>query len=168
MWLETLRNFKKESGKTNEQIAVESDIPLGTLNKLFAGQTKDPQYSTLRKVVHSLGHTIDDLDEKSASTEEEARIEDLINSQRGQALLGKYSMLTEPAQDRVDATVNDIWSNPANRIDQQFQAPEPITYTTAASGGEPGLRSGTISVSQEELDKQWREAQMAQDLEDWG
>lgn len=168
MWLETLRNFKKESGKTNEQIAVESDIPLGTLNKLFAGQTKDPQYSTLRKVVHCLGHTIDDLDEKSASTEEEARIEDLINSQRGQALLGKYSMLTEPAQDRVDATVNDIWSNPANRIDQQFQAPEPIIYTTAASGGEPGLRSGTISVSQEELDKQWREAQMAQDLEDWG
>lgn len=168
MWLETLRNFKKESGKTNEQIAVESDIPLGTLNKLFAGQTKDPQYSTLRKVVHCLGHTIDDLDEKSAPTEEKARIENIINSQRGQALLGKYSMLTEPAQDRVDATVNDIWSNPANRIDQQFQAPEPITYTTAASGGEPGLRSGTISVSQEELDKQWREAQMAQDLEDWG
>lgn len=46
-----------------------------------------------------------------------------INSQRGQALLSKYSVLTEPAQGRVDATVNDIWSNPVNRIDQQPQEP---------------------------------------------
>lgn len=161
MWLETLRNFKKESGKTNEQIAVESVSHWAHLISYLLVKQNTRSNSTLRKVVHCLGHTIDDLDEKSASTEEEARIEDLINSQRGQALLGKYSMLTEPAQDRVDATVNDIWSNPANRIDQQFQAPEPIIYTTAASGGEPGLRSGTISVSQEELDKQWREAQMA-------
>ncbi|CZT57881.1 hypothetical protein BN3661_02214 [Eubacteriaceae bacterium CHKCI005] len=151
MWLETLRNFKKESGKTNEQIAVESDIPLGTLNKLFAGQTKDPQYSTLRKVVHCLGHTIDDLDEKSTSTEAEARIEDLINSQRGQVLLGKYSVLTEPAQDRVDATVNDIWSNPVNRIDQQQQEPSANTRTIDSAAWGIGPTTTTVNVDEATL-----------------
>ena len=162
---------RKEKGYQNrEEFAKLLGISSNTLRNYENG-VREIGTELLLRISMLLGVSTDRLlckDEKSASTEEEARIEDLINSQRGQALLGKYSMLTEPAQDRVDATVNDIWSNPANRIDQQFQAPEPITYTTAASGGEPGLRSGTISVSQEELDKQWREAQMAQDLEDWG
>lgn len=57
-----LNTMKKESGKTLEQISEESGIPKGTLNKLFAGQTADPKYSTLYTVVHSLGYTVDDIE----------------------------------------------------------------------------------------------------------
>lgn len=62
MWLDTLNAMKKKSGKTSEQISAESGIPKGTLNKIFAGQTADPKYSTLSSLVHCLGYTVDDLE----------------------------------------------------------------------------------------------------------
>lgn len=61
MWLETLKLMKKNSGKTNKHISEESGVPLGTVNKLFAGQTKDPKIDTLSAIVHCLGYTLDDL-----------------------------------------------------------------------------------------------------------
>lgn len=64
MWIDALVSLKKKSGKTLKQIADESGVPLGTLNKLFAGQTKDPKLETIRSVVHALGFTLDDLEEK--------------------------------------------------------------------------------------------------------
>lgn len=63
MWIDTLVALKKKSGKTLKQISAESGVPLGTLNKLFAGQTKDPKLETIRAVVYALGFTLDDLDE---------------------------------------------------------------------------------------------------------
>jgi len=65
MWLDALNAMKKQSGKTTEQIAEESGIPKGTLNKIFAGQTKDPKYQTLHAIVHCLGFTVDDLDKEN-------------------------------------------------------------------------------------------------------
>lgn len=64
MWLDTLIALKKSSKKTLKQIADESGVPIGTLNKLFAGQTKDPKLDTIRSVVHALGYTLDDLEDK--------------------------------------------------------------------------------------------------------
>lgn len=61
-WLDRLIQFKKESKKTTDEISAISGISRGTLNKLFAGQTKDPQLSTIKAVVHCLGHTLDDLE----------------------------------------------------------------------------------------------------------
>lgn len=63
VWLDNLVAIKKASGKTLNQIASDSGVPIGTLNKLFAGQTKDPKLDTVRSVVHALGHTLDDLDD---------------------------------------------------------------------------------------------------------
>jgi len=60
-WLSRLNEIKKKSGKTTDEIAELSGIPKGTLNKLFAGQTKDPRLDTVRAVVHCLGYTLDDL-----------------------------------------------------------------------------------------------------------
>ena len=69
MWIDNLSELKKRSGKTLKQISEESGVPLGTLNKLFAGQTKDPKLETIWAVVKSLGFTLDDLDEtKKAPT----------------------------------------------------------------------------------------------------
>lgn len=67
MWLENLNKLKKNSGMTIEQIALSSGVPKGTLNKLFAGQTKDPQLSTVSAVVHCMGYTLDDLSDDTVS-----------------------------------------------------------------------------------------------------
>lgn len=62
MLVDALNEMKRRSGKTLVQISEECKIPKGTLNKVFAGQTKDPQYETLKNIVHSLGFKLDDLD----------------------------------------------------------------------------------------------------------
>lgn len=75
MWFERLVELKKRSGKTLNNIATDSGVPLGTLNKLFAGQTSDPKLGTVRAVVHALGYTLDDLDD-TPSTERWASYKD--------------------------------------------------------------------------------------------
>lgn len=61
-WLDNLKNMKAKSNLTTREISEKSNIPEPTLEKLFAGQTKDPKLSTIQSVVHSLGYTLDDLD----------------------------------------------------------------------------------------------------------
>ena len=61
MWLDELKRIKEESGKTTDEIAEMSGVPKGTLNKIFAGQTKAPQLETVKAVVYCLGHSLDDL-----------------------------------------------------------------------------------------------------------
>ena len=62
MWLDRLKAMKSASGMTTKEISAESGIPEPTLEKLFAGVTKDPKLETMRKLVHVLGYTLDDLD----------------------------------------------------------------------------------------------------------
>lgn len=80
MWLDRLRAMKEESGLTTREIAAQSGIPEPTLEKLFAGATKDPKLTTMQQLVHFFGCMLDDLDDgprtgKRASTalSEEAR-----------------------------------------------------------------------------------------------
>ena len=58
MWLDNLNRLKKSSGMTIEQLSIASGVPKGTLNKLFAGQTKDPQLSTVSALVHCMGSAV--------------------------------------------------------------------------------------------------------------
>lgn len=83
MLTDALNEMKRKSGKTLSQISEECNIPKGTLNKVFAGQTKDPQYGTLRTIVHALGYTLDDLetfenpDEKKSPAPAEAETREI-------------------------------------------------------------------------------------------
>ena len=47
MTVKDLKNLKKSSGLTNEEIAQMSGIPYSTVNKIFSGATKNPRYATL-------------------------------------------------------------------------------------------------------------------------
>lgn len=61
MWRASLKKMKAESGLTTSEIAAKSGIPEPTLEKLFAGATKDPKLPTMQKLVHFFGYTLDDL-----------------------------------------------------------------------------------------------------------
>lgn len=61
MWLNKLKDMKKQSGKTSKQIAEETGIPKSTIDKLFSGQTKEPYISSTKLIVNCLGYTLDDL-----------------------------------------------------------------------------------------------------------
>lgn len=61
MWHEKLKQMKAESGLTTKEIAEQSGIPEPTLEKMFAGATKEPKFSTLMTLVYFFGHTLDEL-----------------------------------------------------------------------------------------------------------
>ncbi len=61
MWYNRLREMKKRSGLTTKEISERSGIPEPTLEKLFAGSTKDPKLETMKQLVHFLGYSLDDL-----------------------------------------------------------------------------------------------------------
>ena len=106
-WYVRLCELKKQSKKTSDEIALESGIPKGTLNKLFAGQTKDPQLSTIKAVVHCLGHTLDDLDETIKKSPELTE----VNS-GDHPLLKIYNELNTDGQKRLMAYAEDLSDMP--------------------------------------------------------
>lgn len=116
MWLDKLSEMKKISGKTTEQISEESGIPKGTLNKIFAGQTKDPKYTTLKVLVHCLGFSVDDLENALISPPKKTEDEKLsIISQnyhklndRGKTALMEQSEVMASMPQYID---DDIKSN---------------------------------------------------------
>lgn len=63
-WLERLRDFKNETNETYKTIADKTDIPQTTVEKIFCGRTKDPKLNMMKKIVHCLNHTLDDLVEE--------------------------------------------------------------------------------------------------------
>lgn len=125
-WLNAINWMKKNKGMTTDDISKYSGIPKGTLNKLFAGQTKDPQLSTIRAVVHALGYTLDDL------------YQDTNNQQFSEnelTLINKYRLLTQTGQKAADESINillkleeSIISGPQNTV------PLRISEQSAAAG----------------------------------
>lgn len=84
MGLEKIAEYKKRLGITTEELSSKSGVPIGTLNKILSGDTKDPKLGTLKAISRVLGLTLDDFDdyefnEKKENTESTyEHIEDLI------------------------------------------------------------------------------------------
>lgn len=59
MGLEKIAEYKKKLGMTTEELSEKSGVPLGTLNKILSGATKDPKLETLKAIAHVLGLSLD-------------------------------------------------------------------------------------------------------------
>lgn len=66
MWYQKLNDLKNKSNMTNESISSASGVPLGTVNKIFAGVSKAPSISNVSAIVHSMGFSLDDIDDNQA------------------------------------------------------------------------------------------------------
>lgn len=64
--IQELRELKKNQGYTNEMISAKSGVPLGTVQKVFAGVTKSPRRETLLALEQALtgGENADDVKEE--------------------------------------------------------------------------------------------------------
>ncbi len=58
---EKLVALKNEKGMKTEDLAAASKVPVGTINKLLNGETKDPKGNTLKKLADALGTTVEFL-----------------------------------------------------------------------------------------------------------
>ena len=48
MTIQEMREKKREKGYTYAQMAELSGVPLGTIQKIFSGETESPRYDTLQ------------------------------------------------------------------------------------------------------------------------
>lgn len=95
-WLLKLREIKKASGMTTKQIAKSAEIPEPTLEKIFSGQTKDPKYDTVKKLVHFFGYTVDDLDtlgKKKSPTSGKSEVKEIYSEEDQKGALALYELL---------------------------------------------------------------------------
>lgn len=97
MWLDKLKQMKKNSGKTSQQISDETNIPKSTIDKLFSGNTKEPYLSSTRAIVHCLGYTLDDLDDNISDN----LLKPENTDRKKQQLLHNYNVLNENAQNQL-------------------------------------------------------------------
>ncbi|HHV63856.1 MAG TPA: helix-turn-helix transcriptional regulator [Peptococcaceae bacterium] len=95
MGFEIITKLRKEKGLTLKQLSEKSGVPLGTLNKIVNGITKDPKLDTLKAISKVLDCTLDDFDDE---TFDENRIE---LSEKEINLLKKWNMLSEENQNRI-------------------------------------------------------------------
>lgn len=68
MGLEKINEYKKKLGLTTEELSKLSGVPIGTLNKILSGATKDPKLETLKSIARVLGLTLNDFDDNNAPT----------------------------------------------------------------------------------------------------
>jgi len=61
MWLDKLKDLKKQSGMSAKQIAEKTNLPERTVSRIFSGDTENPYMDTLRRIVDVLGGSLDDL-----------------------------------------------------------------------------------------------------------
>ena len=61
MWLDNLKELKKEAGMSAKQIADKTNLPERTVNRIFSGETDNPYVDTLHRIVTVLGGSLDDI-----------------------------------------------------------------------------------------------------------
>ena len=59
--IEYLRQLKKKSHMTNQQIAEKSNIPESTVARIFSGKTPNPTIATVISMARAMGGTVADL-----------------------------------------------------------------------------------------------------------
>lgn len=63
MGLEKIALYKKKMNLTTEALSEKSGVPVGTLNKILSGATKDPKLETLKSIAKVLGLSLNDFDD---------------------------------------------------------------------------------------------------------
>ena len=61
MWLENLKELKREKGMSSKHIAEITNLPERTVVRIFSGETPNPYVDTLYRIVNVLGGSLDDI-----------------------------------------------------------------------------------------------------------
>ena len=112
---EKLAYIKKLRHLTTEEIAQQSGVPLGTLNKIFSGQTKNPAVGPVDKITQVLRIPIHYL------------LDDELQ------FLMKYRDL-EPHSKRAVDTMTELLNMPPGRLAGNLPVKRTFCYVTAPPG----------------------------------
>ncbi len=119
MTIQEMKEKKKEAGFSNKQLAELSGVPLGTLQKIFSGETESPRYETIRAlegVLNSVGSGAEsDLSRDSRLVRETSssygalHAEEPVKKQQGTYTLADYYALPEDQRvELIDGVFYDM------------------------------------------------------------
>ena len=61
MWLENLKELKKQTGMSIKQIGERANLPEKTVNRVFSGDTEHPRIDTLVLIVDAMGGHLSEI-----------------------------------------------------------------------------------------------------------
>lgn len=61
MWLDNLKELKKQTKMSSKKIAEMTNLPERTVTRIFSGDTDNPYVDTLHRIVTVLGGSLDDI-----------------------------------------------------------------------------------------------------------
>ena len=134
MWLDVFNEMRKKAGMSLDEISAKSGVPKGTLSKITAGITKAPPLETMRKLVYSMGYTLDDLDRGLEVSENFSKDE--------KAHIKKYRLLDPYGKEAVDGVLDVEWRRVLEKLDAEQERkqaevvtlPQPYAQVAAAEG----------------------------------
>ena len=59
--LARLKAVKKAANLTNDELAAKANVPVGTVNKILSGDTKEPKLPAFMSIASALGTSVDYL-----------------------------------------------------------------------------------------------------------
>ena len=117
--MDDLRKMKQASGMTNQQIADASGVPLGTVNRVMSGQTRNPTTDTaaaIREVLEGATAEEPQPDEPEQPPEIDCHTcpRDMPTRQDYAQMSASYQQLLQRIEDRFRAALDSM--------DKQFAA----------------------------------------------
>lgn len=106
MGLEIINIIKKEKGMTSKQLSEKSKVPIGTLNKILNGQTKNPAYETIFALAKALDCSVDMFCDKK-----DTQISMPILSKEETTLLENYNKLNSKGKERLIDYSDELTTN---------------------------------------------------------
>ena len=104
MTVSEMRKRKKDLGYTNEKISELSGVPLGTVQKIFAGVTDSPRYDTLQALekifVKEWGMLMESVTAYQVKRQGEYTLEDY------------YALPDERRVELIDGVIYDMSASP--------------------------------------------------------
>ena len=105
MTIEEMRRIKKAKGYTYAQIAELSGVPLGTVQKVFGGETESPRYATLQALESVFK---DETEAEYLAKEEAARY--LLKKQGEYTVEDYYALPDDRRVELIDGVIYDMSS----------------------------------------------------------
>lgn len=109
MGLEIINIIKKEKGMTSKQLSEKSKVPIGTLNKILNGQTKNPAYETIFALAKALDCSVDMFCDKK-----DTQISMPLLSKEETTLLENYNKSNDEGKKMILSYSDYISQNHAN------------------------------------------------------
>jgi transcriptional regulator with XRE-family HTH domain len=129
MGLEKINTIKKLKAMTSAQLSKESKVPLGTLNKILNGQTRNPTYEVVSAIARTLGCTVDDFADNSQEDKDgksDATLTFLMLSRDEKDILVKYRQLSAAFKEDIHDYVDMKFAKSVSASEKIDKYPSPL------------------------------------------